>query len=126
MGFWFAAKKADAAVKEAEGQAKSVELAAKAEAMKIEVTGKAEASKIEAIGIATAEAYRKQVDAMGAENFSRFKVIEEIGKNKTKIIPEVLVQRSDGNSNPIMGLLGFELLQKVKSGAVSEDPGNSA
>lgn len=121
-----AAKKADAAVKEAEGQAKSVELAAKAEATKIEVTGRAEATKIEAIGKATAEAYKKQVDAMGADNFSKFKVIEEIGKNKTKIIPEVLIQGSDGNSNPIMGLLGFELLQKVQNGTVSENPGNSA
>jgi hypothetical protein len=121
-----AAKKAEAAVKEAEGQARSVELAARAEATKIEVTGKAEATKIEAIGKATAEAYKKQVDAMGADNFSKFKVIEEIGKTKTKIIPEVLIQGSDGNSNPIMGLLGFELLQKVRSGAVSEDPGNSA
>jgi hypothetical protein len=89
-------------------------LAAEAEANKITVTGAAEASKIQAIGTATAEAYEKQVKAMGADNFAKFKVIEEIGKNGTKIIPEILIQGSGDNTNPISGLLGFELLNKVE------------
>jgi uncharacterized membrane protein YqiK len=109
-----AAKKADAAVKAAEGEAKSVKLAAEAEANKITVTGTAEASKIQAIGKATAEAYEKQVAAMGADNFAKFKIIEEIGKNGTKIIPEILIQGSGDNASPISGLLGFELLNKIE------------
>lgn len=114
-----AERNAEAAVKGAEGKAKSVELEAKAEATRIEVTGKAEATKIEAIGTATAEAYKKQVEAMGEDNFSKFKIMEEIGKNKTKIIPEILIQGNEGNANPIMGLLGFELLEKVQGSKVA-------
>lgn len=110
-----AAKKADAAVKDADGKAKSVVLAAEAEAKRITLTGDAEASKIEAIGKATAEAYNKQVAAMGADNFAKFKVIEEIGKNHTKIIPDILIQGGGDNASPIAGLLGFELLKKVEA-----------
>lgn len=110
-----AAKKADAAVKDADGRAKSVVLAAEAEARRITLTGDAEASKIEAIGKATAEAYNKQVAAMGADNFAQLKVIEEIGKNHTKIIPDILIQGSGENASPIAGLLGFELLKKVEA-----------
>lgn len=111
-----AQRKAEAAVKDAEGNASSVKLAASAEANRIEVTGKAEAAKIEAIGKATAEAYEKQVKAMGADNFSKFKIMEEIGKNKTKIIPEILIQGGGSeNASPIAGLLGFELLKKVEA-----------
>ena len=108
-----AAKKADAAVKEAEGQAKSVKLAAEAEANKITVTGSAEASKIEAIGKATAEAYKKQVDAMGQENFSKFKIMEEVGKNNIKLIPEILV--GGGGGSEVGTLATIEMLNYVNS-----------
>ena len=110
-----AERNAEASVKQAEGQARSVKLSSEAEAAKITVTGAAEASKIEAIGKATAEAYNKQVAAMGADNFSKFKIIEEIGKNKTKIIPDILIQGSGENVSPIAGLLGFELLKKLET-----------
>ncbi len=110
-----AAKQADATVKDADGKAKSVVLAAEAEAKRITLTGGAEASKIEAIGKATAEAYNKQVAAMGADNFAKFKIIEEIGKNKTKIIPDILIQGGGSdNATPIAGLLGFELWKKIE------------
>lgn len=116
-------REAEAAVKKSEGEAKAMELKAgaqskakmlmaEADAKQIELTGKAEASKIEAIGKSTAEAYKLQVDAMGNDNFAKFKITEEIGKNGIKIIPEILI--SGGNdSSPISGLLGMELLKMV-------------
>lgn len=120
-----AERKAEASVKEAEGKAQSVKLAAAAEAeatklraeakaYETEQVGKAEATKIESIGNATAEAYRKQVEAMGSDNFSKFKITEEIGKNGIKIIPEVLITGGE-NGGPISGLLGLELLKKIQS-----------
>lgn len=120
-----AERKAEASVKDAEGRAKSVELAAGAEASatklraeakayETEAVGKAEATKIESIGNATAEAYRLQVEAMGSDNFSKFKITEEIGKNGIKIIPEVLITGGE-NGGPISGLLGLELLKKIQS-----------
>ena len=108
-----AAKQADAAVKDAEGRAKSVELSAKAEATRIAVTGEAEATKIRAIGEATAEAYAKQVVAMGQDNFSRFKIVEEIGKGNIKITPDVLIQGEGGNASPMSGLLALALTDKL-------------
>ncbi len=117
-------REAQALVKKNEGEAKAIELkatananakvvSAKAEAESTKLIGDAEASKIEAIGKATAEAYKQQVDAMGGDNFAKFKITEEIGKNHIKIIPEILISGGDGNSNPMSGLLGMELLKMV-------------
>lgn len=117
-------KKAEADVKESEGKAKSIEITAtaqakakkvtaEADAYQTEINGKAEAGKVEAIGKATAEAYEKQVAAMGADNFAKFKVTEMIGQNGIKIIPEILISGNDGNG-PISGLLGMELLKMVQ------------
>ena len=121
-----AERKAESKVKEMEGTAKSIELNAQAEATstklraeakayETEQVGRAEAIKIESVGNATAEAYRKQVDAMGSDNFSKFKITEEIGKNGIKIIPEILITGNDGNANPISGLLGMEMLSMLKN-----------
>ncbi len=118
-------REAEAAVKKSEGQAKAIELKAaadskakklmaEADAAQIELTGKAEATKIEAIGKATAEAYEKQVNAMGADNFGKLKVTEMIGTNGIKIIPEVLIQGGDSSNGPIGGLLGMELLKQIQ------------
>jgi uncharacterized membrane protein YqiK len=98
----------------AEANAKATKLNADADSYKTEITGKADASKIEAIGIATAESYDRQVKAMGEDNFAKLKVIEEIGKNNVQIIPKVWVSGgSDGNANPINGLLGMRLLDDI-------------
>lgn len=119
-------RKAEAKVKETEGEAKAIELKAtanakatklnaEAKAYETEQTGKAEAVKIESIGNATAEAYNKQVAAMGADNFAKFKITEEIGKGNIKIIPEILITGEGGSANPISGLVGVELLDYVQN-----------
>lgn len=116
-------REAQASVKKSEGEAKAIELkataqanakkvTASADAAQIELVGKAEATKIEAIGKSTAEAYSLQVQAMGSDNFSKFKITEEIGKNGIKIIPEILIN-GNGNGSPIDGLLGMELLKQI-------------
>jgi uncharacterized membrane protein YqiK len=118
-------REAEAAVKKSEGQAKAIELQAganakakilnaEAEAKQIELTGKAEATKIEAIGKSTAEAYEKQVKAMGADNFAKFKVTEMIGQNNIKIIPEILIQGGESTNGSISGLLGMEMLNQIR------------
>ncbi len=123
-------REAEAAVKKSEGEAQALKLkaAAQAEAKKlnaeadatqIKLTGDAEASKIAAIGKSTAEAYEKQVKAMGVENFGKLKVTEMIGTNGIKIIPEILITGS-GDSNPISGLLGMELLKQIQEKKESE------
>jgi uncharacterized membrane protein YqiK len=98
----------------AEAEAEKVKLIANAEAEKISVTGNAEAEKILAIGKSNAEAYKLAVASMGGDNFTKLKVTESIGKERIKIIPDVLITGNDGGSNgPISGLLGMQLLEQV-------------
>ena len=130
-----AERTANATVKKAEGDATSIKLKVQAEAEtikmraqadseatrlnanadaeKIAVTGNAEAGKILAIGKSTAEAYQLAVGAMGGDNFTKYKITEEIGKGKIKIIPEVLISGNNGEANPMNGLLGLKLMEMI-------------
>ena len=104
---------AEATVKKAEADSQAVRLKASAEAEKITVTGRAEADKIEAIGKSTAESYDRQVKAMGGDNFTKYKITEEISRGNIKIIPDVLIGGS-GSEGGISGLLGLQLMEMMK------------
>ncbi|MBX2907510.1 MAG: flotillin family protein [Taibaiella sp.] len=95
-------------------QAESTRLNASAEAERIAKTGNAEAEKILAIGKSTAESYQLQVAAMGGDNFTRYKITEEIGKNAIKVIPDVLIGSSgSGTDGSMSGLLGLKLMEMM-------------
>lgn len=104
---------AEATKARAAAQATSTKLNAEADAEKISKTGLAEAEKIMAIGKSTAEAYELQVKAMGGDNFTRFKVTEEIGKGNIKVIPDILIGGSNGTDGGINGLLGMKLMEMM-------------
>lgn len=98
----------------ANAEAEKIKALANADAEKIAVTGKAEADKILAIGKSNAESYKLSVEAMGGDNFTKLKVTEQIGKERIKIIPEVLITgNGDGQNGPINGLLGLQLLDGI-------------
>lgn len=97
----------------AAAQAESTKLNAAADAERISKTGLAEAEKIMAIGKSTAEAYELQVRAMGGDNFTRYKITEEISKGQIKIIPDVLIGGNNGSDGPISGLLGLKLMEMM-------------
>ena len=63
-----------------------------------------EAEKIIAIGKSTAESYKLQVSAMGDDNFTKYKITEEIGKGNIKVIPDVLITGTNGSEGGISGL----------------------
>ncbi len=69
-----------------------------------------------AIGKSTAEAYELQVRAMGGDNFTKFKITEEIGKGHIKIIPDLIVSGSNGNGTDgsLSGLMGLQLLNMLQ------------
>jgi uncharacterized membrane protein YqiK len=94
----------------ANAEAEKIKALANAEAEKISVTGNAEAEKILAIGKSSAESYKLAVSAMGGDNFTKLKVTEAIGKDRIKIIPEILISGGgEGGANgPINGLLGLQ------------------
>ncbi len=98
----------------AKANAEQIELLAKADAEKISLTGNAEAEKILAIGKSNAEAYKLSVEAMGGNNFTQLKVMEAIGAQHIKIMPDILISGgAEGANGPISGLLGLKLLEEV-------------
>lgn len=108
-----AVAEAEATKARAAAQAEATKLNAGADAERISKTGLAEAEKIMAIGKSTAEAYQLQVQAMGGDNFTRYKVTEEIGKNGIKIIPDLLISGSGGTDGSLNGLLGMQLMKML-------------
>jgi uncharacterized membrane protein YqiK len=125
QGVQIAERVADAAVKKAAGDASSVKLNAAAEAERVKViadaearrialTGNAEAEKILAIGKANAESYQLQVNAMGGDNFTRSKIAEIIGREKVKVMPDILITGGgDGSNGALSGLLGMKLMEEL-------------
>ncbi len=98
----------------ANADAEKIKALANAEAEKITVTGNAEAEKILAIGKSSAESYKLAVGAMGGDNFTQLKITEAIGKDRIKVIPDILITGGEGGANgPISGLLGLKLLEEV-------------
>ncbi|MBN9298784.1 MAG: flotillin family protein [Filimonas sp.] len=109
-----ASAEAEATKARAAAGAEATKLNAVADAEKIAKTGLAEAEKIMAIGKSTAEAYELQVKAMGGDNFTKFKITEEIGKGNIKIIPDLVVSGSNGSEGSLSGLMGLQLLDMLK------------
>lgn len=127
QGVMIAERTADAVVKKQKGDSDAVKIAAeadaeatslraKAEATRVTLTGEAEAGKIAAIGKSNAQSYELAVNAMGKENFTAYKMTEEIGKSKIKLMPEMLIMGgADGNGSDgtVKSLLGLEVLRQM-------------
>jgi len=73
-----------------------IEAEGRAQAVRVE--GEAEGSKILAIGTATAEAYEKQVEAVGQLNLAGIEVTKSIAGAGLKITPDIMVGGTDGAS----------------------------
>lgn len=99
----------------AKADAEKIEWLAKADAEKISLTGNAEAEKTLAIGKSSAESYKLAVEAMGGDNFTQLKVMEAIGQQHIKIMPDILIgSNGEGSGGPISGLLGLQLLEQLR------------
>lgn len=94
----------------AQADSEAIKLRASAEAEQISLTGSAEAGKILAVGKSTAEAYELAVKALGGENFTRYKITEQLSKGNVKLIPDVLIGGGSGGS-AMDGLLGIKLME---------------
>ncbi len=103
---------AEATKARAQAESEAIKLKASAQAELISLTGSAEAGKILAIGKSTAEAYELAVKALGGENFTRYKITEELSKGHIKLIPDVLIGGNNGG-NAMDGLLGLKLMEMI-------------
>ena len=97
----------------AQADSEAIKLRAAAQAEQITLTGSAEAGKILAIGKSTAEAYELAVKALGGENFTRYKITEELAKGHIKLIPDVLIGGTNSNGTAMDGLLGLKLMEMM-------------
>ena len=97
---------------EAEGRARAVEL-----------EGDAEGSRILAVGSATAEAYEKQVAAVGQANLAGIEVTKSISAAGLKITPDISVSDGAGGSGSVFSAFIAQLLQQNRNGA---SPSNGA
>lgn len=107
-----AGAEAEALKLRAQGESEAIKLKASANAEQISLTGNAEAGKILAIGKSNAEAYELAVKALGGDNFTRYKITEELSKGHIKLIPDVLIG-GNGNGNAMEGLLGLKLMEMM-------------
>jgi uncharacterized membrane protein YqiK len=97
----------------AQADSEAIKLRASAQAEQISLTGHAEAGKILAVGKSTAEAYELAVKALGGENFTRYKITEELSKGNIKLIPDVLIGGNSANGTAMEGLLGLKLMEMM-------------
>lgn len=104
---------AEATKARAQAESEAIKMKASAQAEQISLTGSAEAGKILAIGQSTAEAYELAVKALGGENFTRYKITEELSKGHIKLIPDILIGGNGNGGNAIDGLLGLKLMEMI-------------
>jgi uncharacterized membrane protein YqiK len=115
---------AEATKARAQAESEAIKLKASAQAEQISLTGAAEAGKILAVGKSTAEAYELAVKALGGENFTKYKITEELSKGNIKLIPDILIGGNNVGGNAMDGLLGLKLMEMMnpsKADVVKDD-----
>jgi uncharacterized membrane protein YqiK len=129
QGVKIAQQQAEAKVKEAEGDTKVAEQKnmqmikiAEAEAASIQKKALAEAEGIKAKGNAQAEAYQSGVKAMGEGNFTLLETMTAIGREKVKIIPDLIVNGGGSGSTASGGILDVLMAQIVKDRLTETKP----
>lgn len=97
----------------AEAEAAQIQKKAFAEAEGLKARGFAEAESIKARGLAQAEAYKSGVSAMGENNFAMLETMSAIGREKVKIIPDLVIN-GNGTNGGGSGIMDVLMAQMVK------------
>jgi uncharacterized membrane protein YqiK len=110
QGVNIAGLRANSQIKQATGEAESIRLRASGEAEAIRVTGQAKA-----------EAYRAGVTALGAESYTALQVMQIVGDQKVRVVPDVAVSGGGSGLGMVDGLLGLMLRKQSAPGVVAPD-----
>ena len=94
---------ANAEIQRATGQAEAVRLLAQGESESIRAKGEAQA-----------DAYRAGAEAMGSEGFTAVQLMQIVGNNNVRIIPDIMVG-GEQNAGVIDALLGVMLREQIKT-----------
>jgi SPFH domain/Band 7 family protein len=101
-----AGSEVDIVIKENHSRARKAE--ADGEATYIEQTGRARGAEIEAIGVARAKGFEAQKNALGPDTTALVNVISELAKSPNRIVPDILVNGSNGAGDVVAaGLMGI-------------------
>ena len=113
-------------VQVAEQTKKKTIIEAEGRARAVQVEGEAEGKKILAVGSATAEAYDKQVEAVGQLNLAAIEVTKSVAAAGLKITPDIMVGGgADGGGNIFAAFIA-QLLASNRAGITgssAESPG---
>ncbi|MHC5759441.1 SPFH domain-containing protein [Nostoc sp.] len=103
--------KAQAQIKQANGEAEGTKLRAIAEAEGIRATGNAKA-----------ETYRAGVEALGPQGYTAMQLMQIIGDRNVRLIPDVLVGSNGSNNGLVDGLLSMILWNQTGKGELTPTP----
>ncbi len=107
----------------AEGKGTATRLEQEGIAAGISAVGKAEGDKIRAIGQATAEAYQKQVAAVGQAPLALIEIMKQVSDGKVKITPDIMVQGGNGDGGGASNMLAAFMGSLLASGGKIAGPG---
>lgn len=96
---------AQAAIKQASGDAESIKLRAQGEAEAIRVRGEAQA-----------DAYRAGAEAMGEHGYTAVQLMQIVGERGVRIIPDIMVGGQGQNGSMVEALLGLLMTQQLGQG----------
>ncbi|QFS47283.1 flotillin family protein [Nostoc sphaeroides] len=103
--------KAQAQIKQANGEAEGTKLRAIAEAEGIRATGNAKA-----------ETYQAGVEALGSQGYTAMQLMQIIGDRHVRLIPDVLVGSNGSNNGLVDGLLSMILWNQTGKGELTPTP----
>jgi uncharacterized membrane protein YqiK len=103
--------KAQAQIKQANGEAEGTKLRAVAEAEGIRATGNAKA-----------ETYQAGVEALGSHGYTAMQLMQIIGDRNVRLIPDVLVSGNGNNNGLVDGLLSMILWNQAGKGELTPTP----
>jgi len=107
--------KSEQGVNIAELQAKSQIKQAEGEAESIRLKAQGEAEAVRAIGEAKADAYRAGADAMGRQGFTAVQLMQIVGDQRVRIIPDIAVNGggAQGGNGIVEALIGVMLRDQM-------------
>lgn len=82
---------------------------AEGEAFFIEQTGAAQGAQVRSVGLARAEAYQRQVAALGSNATALVNAVEALAKSNVPFVPETLVMGGGGSLDGVLALLMRQL-----------------
>lgn len=114
---------AQAAVKGAEGSARSKTIQAEAEGMVIKTVGNAEAEKIKAVGGAEADVIQQKIASMDAGNYASIQIAQALAQSGQKLVPDIIAGGGAGGNGSLVDVLLANLIRdQAKKPIVAAPP----